>query len=165
MFIYTRTNRWDSQKTKRIKPVQLCFAFVVILRQWLTYSGWLWIYCVAEDELETLILLPPPPKCWDYRCLPPLPDSLYVLNCWALYPAPIVLGGYLYAHSESTRPTHTSAWEAPGHCTSSPILDLCWKKYSESADERCPVGKRKGGSSSRHHYPCLGIYFQMRDMM
>jgi hypothetical protein len=26
---------------------------------------------VAQTALELKILLPPPPKCWDYKCIPP----------------------------------------------------------------------------------------------
>ena len=28
---------------------------------------------VAEDGLKLLILLPPSPECWDYRCFPTCP--------------------------------------------------------------------------------------------
>ena len=31
-------------------------------------SGWPWICSAPADNLELLILLPPPPECWDYRC-------------------------------------------------------------------------------------------------
>lgn len=27
--------------------------------------------CIAENDLELLILLPPPTECWDYRAIPP----------------------------------------------------------------------------------------------
>jgi hypothetical protein len=26
-------------------------------------------HCVAQAGLELVILLPPPPECWDYRCV------------------------------------------------------------------------------------------------
>lgn len=32
------------------------------------YSGLAITLCVTEDNFEVLILLPPTPKCWDYRC-------------------------------------------------------------------------------------------------
>jgi hypothetical protein len=31
-------------------------------------------HCVGQDGLEFLILLPPPAKCWDYRCVPEEPE-------------------------------------------------------------------------------------------
>jgi hypothetical protein len=31
---------------------------------------------VAETGLDLMILLPPPPKCWDYKCVPSHPASL-----------------------------------------------------------------------------------------
>lgn len=39
--------------------------------------GWLWTYCVAEDHLEYLILLPLHPKYWDYRC-----NHAQFMQCW-----------------------------------------------------------------------------------
>jgi hypothetical protein len=30
---------------------------------------------VAQGALELVVLLPPPPKCWDCRCAPPCRDS------------------------------------------------------------------------------------------
>lgn len=33
--------------------------------------GWSWIFCVAKDDLEFLILLTPSHKCWNYRYVPP----------------------------------------------------------------------------------------------
>lgn len=35
--------------------------------------GWLRAYCVAEDNLEFLILLLLPAKYWEYRCMPSSP--------------------------------------------------------------------------------------------
>ena len=32
--------------------------------------SWPRIHSVSEDDLERLILLPPPPQCWDYRQAP-----------------------------------------------------------------------------------------------
>jgi hypothetical protein len=31
----------------------------------------MWSYCVAQASLELKVLLPQPPECWDYRCVPP----------------------------------------------------------------------------------------------
>ena len=54
-------------------------------------------FCVAEDDLELLILLPLPPRCWDYR---PAPRHLvYVV----LGTKP---GGHV--HCASTLPTNYS---------------------------------------------------------
>lgn len=39
------------------------FAILLVYLFW----GWPWICCVAEAGLELLILLPGPPKCWNYR--------------------------------------------------------------------------------------------------
>lgn len=39
--------------------------------------GWLWTYCVAEDHLEHLILLPLHSKYWDYRC-----NHAQFMQCW-----------------------------------------------------------------------------------
>lgn len=33
-------------------------------------------YCVAENDLKFLILLPPPPNCWNYKCVTPGSDSV-----------------------------------------------------------------------------------------
>lgn len=35
------------------------------------YLSWLQTCYVAEDNYELLLLLPLPPKHWDYRCVPP----------------------------------------------------------------------------------------------
>lgn len=35
------------------------------------------IHCVAEVDLELLICLPLPPKCWNYRHVPPCLDILF----------------------------------------------------------------------------------------
>jgi hypothetical protein len=29
-------------------------------------------HCEAQTGLDLAILLPQPPKCWDYKCVPPL---------------------------------------------------------------------------------------------
>ena len=34
-------------------------------------SSWPQIYCLAKDDLELVIFLLPPPRCWDYRYAPP----------------------------------------------------------------------------------------------
>lgn len=42
--------------------------------------GWPQISYEAEDNLQLLILLPPPPKSWDYRPVPPHLHSHFLLN-------------------------------------------------------------------------------------
>lgn len=37
----------------------------------LCYLGWAPTYHIATDDLEFLIQLAPPPKCWNFRPVPP----------------------------------------------------------------------------------------------
>jgi hypothetical protein len=41
----------------------------------------------AQADLELVILLPLPPECWDYRCVPP---SLVALNLKVHYGLPFL---------------------------------------------------------------------------
>lgn len=46
----------------------------------ITSSG---LQTVARDSLGLPLLLPPPPKCWDHRPVPPRPvASRYVIQSW-----------------------------------------------------------------------------------
>lgn len=40
---------------------------------------WTGTHCVVKDDLELLILLPPPPRFWNYRCPPPWPGPHTIL--------------------------------------------------------------------------------------
>jgi hypothetical protein len=47
------------------------------------YHLWVTPCYVAQDVLELMTLLPPPPECWDYRCAPLRPATM-VLVAWKL---------------------------------------------------------------------------------
>lgn len=46
----------------------LTFYLFIFFEKGLMYSGLTITCCVTEDDFEALILLPPTPKCWDYKC-------------------------------------------------------------------------------------------------
>lgn len=48
--------------------ISLDFLFFIFFEKGLMYSGLTITCCVTEDDFEALILLPPTPKCWDYKC-------------------------------------------------------------------------------------------------
>jgi hypothetical protein len=59
-----------------------CFVVVVVVVVvvFLTVScspGWPQTQAVVKDDLEFSILLPPPPKCWEYKHL--TSDSAYIM--------------------------------------------------------------------------------------
>lgn len=47
-----------------------CWPFVLLLRQCLIQPRLTSNYYRVEDNLELLILVPSPPKCWDYKHVP-----------------------------------------------------------------------------------------------
>lgn len=40
------------------------------------FLGWTWTFSVAEDDQRLLVLLLAPPRCWDYRPVPPFPAHM-----------------------------------------------------------------------------------------
>ena len=80
-------------------------------------SGWCPTHYVAEDDFRLLVLLPPPPKLWDYRRAPPC--LVYpVLEMWlAQMPQPLHL-----SHNGAevgVRRIWCIPWSPPLHCPSS----------------------------------------------
>jgi hypothetical protein len=46
----------------------ILFGFVILDN--LVSPGWSWTNYAAADDLKLLTVLPPPPKFWDYKCVP-----------------------------------------------------------------------------------------------
>jgi hypothetical protein len=51
----------------------ILFYFILFYFNISCTPGWPQTFQVAKDGFELLILLPPPFKCWDYRCVPSYP--------------------------------------------------------------------------------------------
>lgn len=99
-----------------------------------------WTFYVVEEELELLILLPPPPKCRDYRYAP-----LYLLY--------VVLG--IKPRILCMLGMHFTGW-ATSQAQADSILH-----HSESPALRlCPFPALSGRCSSAFH-PCLVVSFTL----
>lgn len=101
-----------------------------VLRQGLLYPGWPQTHYVANEDLELLILWPPPPECWDDRCASPtwlmrwrtsnqafcMPDR-HVLHDWVtgrlcncyFQSSPLLYSGYRRLLSETAAGTSESS--------------------------------------------------------
>jgi hypothetical protein len=66
---------------------------------------WPGILYIAQAGLELMILLPPPPKCWDYRCTPPHPDTFLSIDSEV---ASNVSTAFLWQTSTYTSPLWTA---------------------------------------------------------
>jgi hypothetical protein len=112
---------------------------------------WLLIFClvlfcfavtgshyVAQTALELAILLPQPPKCWDYRCVAPYP----VGHLWKVTMA-------THTESPSCFPMHY--WTLSHELW---LVDLICKAWILSRHPH-GVGRRRQGC--RHHSPSWKI--------
>lgn len=67
---------WESMMVKRGNRKKWLFSGFFLLFSFLynkaSHSpGWPQTHSVAKGDLEHLIFLPQPSKCWDYECVPP----------------------------------------------------------------------------------------------